>query len=119
MPMSPSTPPRGSPGAVAAPNAAPGYPGRGALDEGHARGDFAASLRLAEHLIDGDGALAVDSFNAACALTRLGRNDQAFARLHEAIDRGWTDHQLLDRDVDLASLRGQVDWIELRTRLDG
>ena len=40
MPMSPSTPPRGSPGAVAAPNAAPGYPGRGALDEGHARGDF-------------------------------------------------------------------------------
>lgn len=71
-----------------------------------------AAVSLGEH----GSALPQLAFNAACALVRLGRFEEALERLEEARKRGFGDLRLLDEDEDLAPLRLRDDWEQLRAR---
>lgn len=58
------------------------------------------------------------AFNAACALARLGRLDDAVDWLEKAHEVGFRDLGLLDRDEDLEALREHPDWDALRARFE-
>jgi len=58
------------------------------------------------------------AFNVACAMARLGRDQDALGWLRRARDAGFTDPQVYDEDEDLASLRSLPEWRELRASLD-
>jgi hypothetical protein len=51
-----------------------------------------------------------DLYNAACCLALAGKIDQAIARLGDSLDKGFRDPDHLERDPDLAGLRGDRRW---------
>ena len=53
------------------------------------------------------GELPSAAYNLACLDARLGRADQAFARLEKAIAAGFDDGVSLEKDPDLGPLRGK------------
>lgn len=53
-------------------------------------------------------------YNLACALARQNRVEEALEVLGQAVQRGFNDLVLLDRDPDLAPLRTQAAWSSLR-----
>jgi tetratricopeptide (TPR) repeat protein len=53
------------------------------------------------------GELPTAAYNLACLDARAGRVDQAFARLDRAIAAGFDDGVSLEKDPDLAALRGK------------
>ncbi|HEX7615153.1 MAG TPA: hypothetical protein VF554_07725 [Thermoanaerobaculia bacterium] len=53
------------------------------------------------------GELPSAAYNLACLDARSGRSDQAFARLERAIAAGFDDGVSLEKDPDLAPLRGK------------
>ena len=53
------------------------------------------------------GELPTAAYNLACLDARTGRVDQAFARLDKAIAAGFDDGVSLEKDPDLAALRGK------------
>jgi hypothetical protein len=59
-----------------------------------------------------------DAYGAACCLALAGRKDEAFARLGNAIDRGFLDAMTFARDTDLAALREDPRWAATMARLE-
>ena len=58
-------------------------------------------------------------YNSACALALLGKKDEALAALKRSIELGFYDWQHLEKDEDLASIRGEPSWRELVSKLRG
>ena len=58
----------------------------------------------------------VGHFNLACALNRQGKDDRALQSLSKAVELGFNDVEKLQRDADLASLRGDDRFTELLAR---
>ncbi|MEZ0230983.1 MAG: redoxin domain-containing protein [Planctomycetota bacterium] len=58
-------------------------------------------------------------YNTACALALSGKRDAALEALKQAIDAGFYDWQWLEKDEDLASVRGEPRWKELVMSLRG
>ncbi len=80
---------------------------------------FEASARLGARLFD-DGRIdrGNTAFNVACSLARLGETDDAQAWLERAAENGFSDPALWDADEDLAPLRGQEWYQELKKRVE-
>lgn len=57
------------------------------------------------------------AYNAACALARLGRSDEGLSWLGRAVDGGFHDAALIDGDPDLARLRTQPGFADIRARV--
>lgn len=57
------------------------------------------------------------AYNVACAWAREGRTEDALAWLHRAIDAGFANLAELERDPNLADLRGTPGFDALRARL--
>lgn len=57
-------------------------------------------------------------FDAACALALMGRNDEAFARLDQALAAGYTDYNHASEDGDLSVLHDDVRWTGWLGRLE-
>jgi len=70
-----------------------------------AAGDAARSAEAYEKALSLHYREAVSLYNLACANARLGRKDQAFDALFEALRRGFGNRSLLRDDDDLDSLR--------------
>ena len=49
-------------------------------------------------------------YDAACCAALAGQNAAAFDYLHRAVAAGYRDADWLERDSDLASLRGRPEW---------
>jgi hypothetical protein len=76
-----------------------------------------ACLRMSEYLWK-KFARGEDAFNAACALVKLGRNDEAMRSLADAAKVGMADlRKALESDDDVAALRSRPDFVELLARL--
>ncbi|MGH9792289.1 MAG: TPR end-of-group domain-containing protein, partial [Candidatus Acidiferrales bacterium] len=45
------------------------------------------------------------SYNITCAHARMGKIDEAFQRLHQMLQNGWAQVELLETDADLDNLR--------------
>jgi tetratricopeptide (TPR) repeat protein len=58
-------------------------------------------------------------YNTACAFALSGKRDAALDALKQAIDAGFYDWQWLEKDEDLASVRGEPRWKELVMSLRG
>jgi hypothetical protein len=56
------------------------------------------------------GSLPTAAYNLACLDARRGRTDAAFANLEKAVAAGFDDGASLEKDPDLASLRGKPKW---------
>jgi tetratricopeptide (TPR) repeat protein len=59
------------------------------------------------------------AYNAACALARAGRTDEAFQWLDKAYATGFDLAEYIDDDSDLASLRGDPRFAALEKRVLG
>ncbi|MBI5495343.1 MAG: hypothetical protein HY904_09995 [Deltaproteobacteria bacterium] len=88
----------------------------GLQDALYERGKFEESSRVGAHRHQKFGSAAA-AYNAACALVKLGRNDDAMKWLTAAADKGFRDVKHLDEDPDLAPLRGSAAFDALRQRL--
>ena len=56
-------------------------------------------------------------YNEACALAPAGKKDEAFAKLQEAVKRGWANFEHAQRDTDLTSLHDDPRWQPLIDRM--
>lgn len=56
------------------------------------------------------------AYNAACCASLSDQHKLAFAFLDTAIELGWTNTRLLQRDSDLGSLHGADQWATVVTR---
>ncbi len=56
------------------------------------------------------GGLPTAAYNLACLDARKGRMDAAFANLDKAVAAGFDDGVSLEKDPDLATLRGKPKW---------
>jgi hypothetical protein len=59
------------------------------------------------------GELPTAAYNLACLDARKGRPDAAFANLARAIAAGFDDGSSLEKDPDLAALRGKPRWASI------
>ena len=59
------------------------------------------------------GGLPTAAYNVACLDARKGRTDAAFAGLDRAIAAGFDDGTALEKDADLAGLRGKPKWASI------
>jgi tetratricopeptide (TPR) repeat protein len=78
--------------------------------EAHANGNFEQALRLFEVHARLDTKDPIPSFNAACALARLGKKHEAVVQLREAVRRGFRNPHRIRMDEDLASLQGDPEF---------
>lgn len=78
------------------------------------RKDFAACAASYEKLLAKPGAMPPDAYNAACCAAKAGKTDEAFAHLKRAVAMGIKPDARWDQDEDLASLRNDPRWAELR-----
>ena len=89
-----------------------------ALGEAYTRkGEYAKGLDVDQRLARLRPADAVVRYNLACSLALLGRPDQAFEALAQAVDFGYRDLKHLDGDPDLGSLREDPRFTALRERV--
>ncbi len=58
-------------------------------------------------------------YNLACALALLGQTDRALESLANAVEEGWDDVDWMQRDDDLASLRGDKRFAEITREVHG
>ena len=76
-------------------------------------GDFAESGRLYAAGIEAGSRSGSDAYNAACSFALSGNTEEAFRFLHLAIDFGFSNVDLVNRDSDLASLHSDARWPEV------
>lgn len=92
------------------------------------RGDYAEILSLAEAFLavphsddamvcknTGHSGGTVQRYNRACALAKLGRQDEAMQQLL-AIEASWSEWTSLREDGDLESLHDRTEWLEMLAR---
>jgi tetratricopeptide (TPR) repeat protein len=65
-----------------------------------------------------DGKMDEDEYSAACCLALAGDRDAALSALERAVDVGWRNRAGMDKDDDLASLRGDARFAALGARID-
>ena len=80
----------------------------------HDRGEYEESARGFEQAFDLGHSPGTSAFNAACALSRLGRESRALDWLDIAFENGFTRVGLLDTDADLENLRDEPRFERLR-----
>ncbi len=71
----------------------------------HRAGNHAEAAQVGERAFASTGS-GIIAFNTACSLARAAREEEALRWLHTAVDAGWKDAEQLEKDPDLASLRG-------------
>lgn len=80
-------------------------------------GYYADGLRLDERLAslnpDNPGIL----YNLSCSLALTGRREEALRQLSAAVDKGYGDHRHMAADPDLASIRDDMRFAALLTRI--
>jgi Zn-dependent protease len=77
-----------------------------------------ASAWVGQRIIDeGQGDVALAAYNTACAHARAGRVTAALGALETARTNGFADTELLDSDPDLAPLRHEPRFLDLRHRI--
>jgi len=79
----------------------------------HAVGDLEEALDAHEHASTFPSFSWRAKYNGACALARLGRDEEAFTRLEEAVEAGFANVALLRTDSDLDALRGDARFHDL------
>jgi transcriptional regulator GlxA family with amidase domain len=78
-----------------------------------AKGDWDAAIEAGERAA-GFGNVRSDAlFNVACAYARKGNKDEAFNKLRLAVTAGFNRKGQLEREPDLASLRGDARYKQL------
>lgn len=77
-----------------------------------ASGDAARSVQAFEKALALDYRPATTMYNLACANARLGRKDEAFGYLFEALHRGFANRGMLKEDEDLDALRSDARFRE-------
>jgi dienelactone hydrolase len=77
----------------------------------------AAAQKSLEKAISLGGSQAVDLYNVACGYALLGQKDRALDALERAVAGGFRNRRLLERDDDLASLRGDERFQRILARL--
>jgi Zn-dependent protease len=81
-------------------------------------GRFDTAARLAERLF-ARFSNAEDAYNAACSHARSGRPLDGLAWLERAVEAGNDQLDFLERDEDLAAVRGLPEFDRIRARLAG
>ncbi|MEZ6318355.1 MAG: hypothetical protein R3B49_06325 [Phycisphaerales bacterium] len=79
--------------------------------------DFENGERLLRRQLDQDIAPATACYNLACLESLRGDKDAAIGWLFKAADRGFTRHQLLREDEDLAAVRDEPRFREALARV--
>ncbi len=82
----------------------------------HTLGRFESSARVSRAAFERFGE-PDDAYNAACSLARLGDRDGAFRWLSRAVEAGWANAEHLEADEDLAPLRDDPRFEQLRRGL--
>lgn len=119
QPGGPSVP--ALPGGTAAPAAKNGVPTERDVVAAFDRKDYAKALSLIERILGAEPGNALMHYNAACALSHLGRIDEAVAKLVDAVKFGFRDYTHLERDPDLDALRDHPTYkaiVEAKGRAD-
>lgn len=80
----------------------------------HARGDHEAAFDAHRRAAELPKAPPAASYNAACALARLGRVDEAFEWLAKARASGFSNWPLAATDADLTALHGDARFAAFR-----
>ena len=75
----------------------------------HSKGDYSSALAANRRAAEFPHARPTAKYNEACALSLLGRVDDANRALQEAIAAGFLDFDLMASDTDLNALRAQYD----------
>jgi|GEM_PF-295011 len=106
---------------AAAPLAAQGADSlRRDAEAAHRRSDYPAAADAYIRLASMNGATALDLYNAACSAALAGRAPEALDLLHRALAAGFDAYDLLlERDPDLASLRGLPGWAGVEREAGG
>ncbi len=76
-------------------------------------GNYEKGLELDLLLVARDPENPTAHYNCACSLSLTGRIDEAFAKLHKALELGFDDMKLLHGDADLQRLHDDPRWAEL------
>ena len=86
----------------------------------HYGGRYAASAHVGALILDDENPrTGLIAYNVACSYAQLGSRDVAMQWLARAVDDGFDSVELLDTDDDIASLRTQPGFAELRARIMG
>jgi Zn-dependent protease len=83
----------------------------------HDAGLYEESLRMRSRLYDLGLDPAGDAYNVACGYARLGDRASALSWLARALDHGFDDAAVIDRDADLDSIRDSSEFNVQRKRL--
>ncbi len=81
-------------------------------------GDYAGAAEYFSRSLATGEAPAWGWWRAACALARLGREDQALETLQQALAHGFRDRRALEQSEHLAPLRGTAAWEHLMSTLE-
>ncbi len=79
----------------------------------HSALNYPAAVEWAMRLVQSAPSRPVGHYNLACALARLGREDEAIAALHAAVECGWRETLHTSIDPDLAILRHDDRFVAL------
>jgi len=71
----------------------------------HAQGDYEAAVEVNRRAANTRWAVPTARYNEACALSLLGRSDEAQKALQAALQAGFLDYDLIASDADLENLR--------------
>jgi hypothetical protein len=77
----------------------------GAVAEFFARGEYEKAAKLLEQAVQRIPQDFNAHYNLACALGRLGKNEEAIVHLQKAVELGFRDAKHIEGDEDLATLR--------------
>jgi len=79
-------------------------------DEFYAQKDYRSALKELEHALALDPRNVGVLYNAACMHSLLGEKSQALAQLKRAVKAGWRNSDGMEKDADLASVRGEAEY---------
>lgn len=83
----------------------------------HELGRYEPALELHEKASSFDRNRIISSFRLGCALARLGRTDEAIAKLERAVEVGFRDRSRAEREPDLESLRDEPRFHRVLDRM--
>jgi hypothetical protein len=84
----------------------------------HYAGCYAEAARSGELVVaDGRRSVAQSSFEVACSWSKAGEAEQGLEWLVRAVDAGFKAPAVIDSEADLALVRQQPGYAELRARL--